>query len=41
MVCEYICSVRDRGVCASSIVVEANLYLAVKLQPDLIIQAIL
>ena len=40
MLCESICSVRDREVHDSSILVETNLHLAVKLQPDLIIQAI-
>ena len=38
---EYISSVLDRIVCGSSILVEANLFLAIKLQPDLIVQAIL
>ena len=38
---EYICSVLDRKVRGSSILVKANLHLAVKLQPDLIIRAIL
>ena len=38
--CRYICSVFVRKVRGSSILVEANLHLAVKLQPDLIIRAI-
>ena len=38
---EYISFVLDRIVRGSSILVEANLFLAIKLQPDLIIQAIL
>ena len=37
---EYIFSVLDREV-RGSILVEANLFLAIKLQPDLIIRAIL
>ena len=40
MVCEYICVALDREV-RGSILVEANLFLATKLQPDLIIRAIL
>ena len=42
---KYICAVLDRGVRGSSIVVklslEANLFLAAKLQSELIIRAIL
>ena len=38
---EYICSVLDRKVRGSSILVEANYFLAIKLQSDLIIQGIL
>ena len=38
---EYICSVLDRKVRGSSILVEADLFLAIRLQPDLIIRAIL
>ena len=41
VVCEYICSVRDREVHELKYLVEANLFLAIKLQPDLIIRAIL
>ena len=37
----YISFVLDRIVRGSSILVEANLFLAIKLQPDLIIRAIL
>ena len=37
---EYICSVLDRKVRGSSILVEANLFLDIKLQSDLIILAI-
>ena len=40
MVCEYICSFLDREV-GGSILVEANLFLAIKLQPNLIIREIL
>ena len=40
VVCDYICSVGDREV-RGSISVKANLFLAIKLQPDLIIRAIL
>ena len=39
--CEYSCSVLDRKVRGSSILVVAKLFLAIKLQPDLIIRAIL
>ena len=38
---EYICSALDRKMHGSSIFVEANLFLAIKLQSDLIIRAIL
>ena len=38
---EYICSVRDRKVRGSSILVEASLFLAIKLNSDLIIRVIL
>ena len=38
---EYICSALDQKVRGSSILVEANLLLTIKLQPDLIIRAIL
>ena len=41
MVCECICSVLDRKVRGLSILVEINLYLAIKLQPDLPVRAIL
>ena len=41
MVCEYICSVLDREVRELKYLVEANLFLAIKLQPDLIIRAVL
>ena len=41
MVCEYICSVVDREVRGLKYLVEANLFPAMKLQPDLIIRAIL
>ena len=41
MVCEYICSVLDREVHGLKYLVEANLFLAIKLQSDVIIQAIL
>ena len=41
VVCEYICSVLDREVwVVKDILVEANLFLAIKLQPNLIIRAI-
>ena len=40
VVCEYMFSVLDREV-RGSILVEANLFLAIKLQPDLIIRAML
>ena len=40
MVCEYICSVLDRKV-RGSILVEVNFFLAIKLQPNLIIRATL
>ena len=38
--CEYICSALDREVHGSKYLVEANLHLAVKLQPELIVRAI-
>ena len=38
---EYICSVLDLKVRGSSILVETNLFLAIKLQSDFIIRAIL
>ena len=41
MIREYICSVLDREVHELKIVVEANLFQAIKLQPNLIIQAVL
>ena len=38
VICEFICSVLDRGVCVVwGILVEANLFLAIKLQTNLII----
>ena len=40
-ICECICSVLPRRVRGSSILAEANLHLAVKLQPDFTIRAIL
>ena len=43
VICEYTCPVLDREVRGLKyyILVEANLFLAIKLQPDLIIRAIL
>ena len=38
---EYICSALDRKVREPRILVEANLFLAITLQPDLSIRAIL
>ena len=39
--CENICSVLDRKVRGSGILVEANLVLAIWLQSDLIVRAVL
>ena len=41
VVCEYICFVLDREMRGLNFLVEANLFLAIKSQPNLIIRAIL